>query len=252
GFLVQQMLEAMSEEFESSVFISPEQKRAMIKSIFTNYYQSHSEREIIFDTSRRWCCKLSIIEGLFPSAKVICCVRNIAWIMDSIERLTRNNAFDISRLFFSSAERNTVYSRTEALSQSDRLVGFAYNAFKEAFYSEDSDKLLIVDYEVLTENPAETMKIIYQFIGEEYFEHDFNNVQYEEPEFDRRLNTKGLHKVRSKVEYQPRDTILPPDLFEQFSRWSFWTEAGKSKATIIATKPKETSLLKILDANTSS
>lgn len=252
GFLVQQMLEAMSEEYEGSVFLSAEQKQAMISSIFTNYYQPQSDKEIIFDTSRRWCSKLPLINQLFPSAKVICCVRNIAWIMDSIERLICNNAFDISRLFFTPAERNTVYSRTEALSQGDRLVGFPYNAFKEAFYGESSEKLLIVDYEVLTQYPAETMKIIYQFIGEDYFAHDFDNVQYDEPEFDTKVNTTGLHKVRSKVEYQPRQTILPPDLFERFDNLSFWRELGKSKASAIAIQPKETSLLKILDANASS
>ena len=29
----------------------------------------------------------------------MCCVRNIAWIMDSIERLVRKNAFELSGMF---------------------------------------------------------------------------------------------------------------------------------------------------------
>jgi sulfotransferase len=32
----------------------------------------------------------------FPKAKVICCVRSISWIMDSFERLTQNNAVELS------------------------------------------------------------------------------------------------------------------------------------------------------------
>jgi sulfotransferase len=65
--------------------------------------------------------------------------------MDSIELLIRRHAFDISQLFNNPAERATVYSRTEALSQGSRLVGYAYNALKEGFYSEQSASLLLVD-----------------------------------------------------------------------------------------------------------
>jgi sulfotransferase len=48
------------------------------------------------------------------------------------------------------------------------------------------------------------------------------NVQYEEPEFDKKLKTQRLDKVRSQVEFKPRKTILPPDLFERFNGLSFW------------------------------
>jgi len=30
---------------------------------------------------------------------MICCVRGVSWIMDSIERLVRRNAFQLSRIF---------------------------------------------------------------------------------------------------------------------------------------------------------
>ncbi len=240
GGLVERMLEAMSEDSEYSVFISEEQKRALILSIFSAYYQPQEDKEVIFDTNRLWCSKLPLISELFPDAKIICCVRNIAWIMDSIERLVRRNAFDVSRLFNNPGERATVYSRTEALSLGGRLVGFAYSALKEAFYSEQSSKLLLVDYDLLTKGPDKTMALIYQFLGEETFAHDFENVQYEEPEFDRRLNAKGLHKVRTKVEFQPRQTVLPPDLYERFNGLSFWNEPTNSRASLIVAKPKET------------
>jgi len=239
GGLVERMLEAMSEDNEFSVFISPEQKRALILSIFSAYYHPQVEKEIIFDTNRLWCGKLPLIRELFPEAKVICCVRNIAWIMDSIELLIRRNAFDVSRLFNNPAERATVYSRTEALSQGSRLVGYAYNALKEAFYSEQSASILLVDYDLLTKGPAKTMSLIYQFLGEEPFEHDFDNVEYQEPEFDNRLKTTGLHQVRSQVEFKPRTTILPPDLFERFDGLSFWTDATNSRASAIVAKSKE-------------
>ena len=239
GGLVDRMLEAMSEDNEFSVFISPEQKRALILSIFSAYYHQQTDKQVIFDTNRLWCSKLPLIQELFPEAKVICCVRNIAWIMDSIELLIRRNSFDVSRLFNNPAERATVYSRTEALSQGSRLVGYAYNALKEAFYSEQSASILLVDYELLTLKPAKTMSLIYQFLGESPFKHDFNKVQYQEPEFDKKLQTQGLHQVRERVEFKPRTTILPPDLFERFDSLSFWTEPTNSHASAIVAKPNK-------------
>ncbi|MEL7039048.1 MAG: sulfotransferase [Cyanobacteria bacterium J06592_8] len=234
GGLVSRMLDAMSEENEFSVFISPEQRRELILGIFSAYYQQQiAAGTVIFDTNRLWCSKLPLVCDLFPDAKVICCVRNVAWIMDSLERLVRRNTFEISRMFRNRAEISTVYSRTEALSQGNRLVGFAYNALKEAFYSEQADRLLLVDYDFLAIDPQQTLSLIYEFLGEEPFDHDFENIEYEEAEFDRKLRTEGLHTVRSRVEFKPRRSILPPDLFEQYSQLSFWTDTTNSLANVI-------------------
>jgi sulfotransferase len=233
GGLVNTMLNAMSEDNEFSMFLSTEQKQALVLGIFSAYYQSQTDKSIIFDTNRLWCSKLPLINKLFPDAKMICCVRNVAWIMGSIEKLIRKNVFDVSRLFNNVGERATVYTRTEALGQGGRLVGFAHNALKEAFYGEYSSSLLLVDYDILTQAPENTLSLIYQFLDQEPYRHDFENVHYEASEFDNRLHTQGLHHVRPKVEFQPRSTILPPDLFTQFSRLSFWQNPSNSLANVI-------------------
>jgi sulfotransferase len=165
GSLVNGLLEVMSGENESAVFLSDEQKQQLILSLFSTYYQSQSDKDVIFDTNRLWCSKLPLIHELFPEAKVICCVRNIAWVMDSIELLIRRNVFELSKLFNNRGERSTVYSRTEALSGGGRLVGFAYNALREAFYSQHSDCLLLVDYDLLVQEPKQILTLIYQFLG---------------------------------------------------------------------------------------
>lgn len=233
GNLINQNLTVMSQGNEFSLFITPEQKQSILKGIFTNYYES-IKKEVIFDTNRIWCAKLPLIKQLFPEAKVIACVRNIAWVMDSLERIVRKNPLNVSGMFNNAGEASTVYSRTEALGKSDRLVGFAYEALKEGFYSNEAESLLVLEYENLTQYPAEIMKLIYQFIGEEYYNHDFDNLDYQEEEFDARLKTPDLHTVKKKVVYQPRRTILPPDLFERYNNLSFWHDQTNSKANVIS------------------
>lgn len=91
---------------------------------------------------------------------------NVAWIIDSIERLAIQKSFDVSRLFNKPTERATVYTRTETLSQGGRLVGFVYNALKEAFYSEYSSRLLLVDCDLLAQKLARVLNLIYLLMEE--------------------------------------------------------------------------------------
>ncbi len=133
--------------------------------------------------------------------------------MDSVERLVRKNALKPSRLFNNAAESDTVYHRVETLAGRDRFVGFPYYALKEAFYSPEARNILIVDYDLLAQAPARVIPLIYSFLGEPEFAHDFENLDYQEPEFDARIGVQGLHEVKRKVALRPRQTVLPPDLF---------------------------------------
>jgi sulfotransferase len=239
GPLFNACLTAMGAENEFAVFFKEEQKRAILKAIFSEYYGQLEGRDVVFDTNRMWTSRLSALRQLFPSAKMICCVRNPAWIMDSIELLIRRNAFDVSRIFVNANERATVYTRAEALLNQNRMIGFAWSALKEAYYGADADAMLLVDYDILASRPKECMALIYQFIGEPYFEHDFENVEYEAHDFDMQLLAPGLHTVRGRVEIKPRTTILPPDLFQRFQQLTFWRDPAGSKAFSIVQKPDE-------------
>jgi sulfotransferase len=142
--------------------------------------------------------------------------------MDSIERLIRRNAYELSGIFGYDAG-GTVYTRVNRLAATDGMVGFALDALREAFYSEHANRLMLVTYQALAREPHSTMAQIYDFIGEERFEHDFNNVEYDAHEFDLPIGTPGLHTVRRKVEFVERPTILPPELFARFENDAFWT-----------------------------
>lgn len=215
---------------EYAVFIDPLYIQAIYKSVFASYYPGV---EVAFDTNRAWASKMPLLLKLYPDAKFICCVRNLAWVFDSFERLVRKNPTKLSRLFHDSQERLNVYSRVEALAKPDRTVGFAYNALREAYFSQEAHRLLLIDYEALCKFPDRIMGIIYEFIGEKKFDHDFNNVVYSAQEFDSNLGLPGLHDVKTVVEYRERKTILPPDLFQTYERMSFWNNE-ESNANIVS------------------
>lgn len=232
GSLFSALHATMGQQNEFSEFIDERQRERVLRGIFDLYYQEHPQ-EVIVDTNRLWCARLPLLFRLFPEAKVLCTVRNVAWVMDSVERLVRKNALQPSRLFNSPAESDTVYHRVEALAGRDRLVGFSYYALKEAFYSPEARNMLVIDYDLLTQAPAKVIPLVYQFLGEPAFAHDFENLDYQEPSFDARLGLHGLHEVKRKVAHRPRPTVLPPDLFKQYSQLDFWKSTEGSVARVI-------------------
>jgi sulfotransferase len=236
--LVGANLSIMSSGNEVSLLMEKEQRPTILRALIDAFCASTTDREVFIDTNRSWTGRMPLIADLFPQAKIIACVRDVPWVMDSLERLYRKDPYENTRLFGNDTERATVFSRTEALARQNRLVGSAWTALKEAFYSEQADRLLVVDYEILARAPEKTLKLIYRFLGEDWYTgHDFENIDYDAPQFDEALGVKGLHKVQPKVEFKKRRTILPPDVFKKYEGMDFWRDNSGSGASLITAKP---------------
>ncbi len=233
--LINGCLEQIGAGSEFYSFFNETKRKSICNAILNAYYEDNT-KEVIFDTNRIWTARLHQLVELNENFKVICLVRNPAWVMDSFEKIYRKNPFDYSRMF-SAGNRATVYSRCESLLNG--VVGMAFTALKEAFYGEYSDKLLLVDYDILTKHPENTIKLIYSFLNIDSFEHDFENVEFSHDEFDNTLGVKGLHTVKKNVEFKPRRSILPPDLFEKYYEMAFWTDNAGSSANVIMPKSKK-------------
>lgn len=223
GGIFNTLLGEMSGRNEYSVFITDTQRKRILEGAFESYYGEEYPAELIFDTNRIWCAKMRPLKELFPTSKVIACVRHMPWIIDSIEQLARKNAFQPSSIF-NYLPGGTVYSRADAVAGGDGMVGFAYNALKEAFHGDDTANLMLVQYETLVANPAAALAAIYDFIGEPSHAHDFGHVSYDAEAFDQRAGTPGLHHVRAEISVRERRTILPPDLFLRFENDAFWRD----------------------------
>lgn len=216
------LLGEMSARSEFSVFIDDAQRQRVLRGLFDNFY-ADCPAEVVFDTSRAWCTRLPALVELFPGSRVIACVREVPWIVDSVERLIRANAFQPSSIF-NYSPGGTVYSRANGIAGTDGMLGYAYDALKEAFYGEHANRLLLVQYETLTSDPLLALAAIYDFLGEPAFTHDIEHVDYDATEFDAKAGTPGLHTVRPQVKAQRRPTLLPPDLFRRFENDAFWRD----------------------------
>jgi len=194
----------------------------LIRGLFSTFYQGAPE--VCFNTNRAWCAQTAMVRDLFPSSKMIVCIRDVPWILDSFEQLNAKNPYTIKALF-QHQDLPTVFNRVNMLMSQDGGGGYVSGPLactKQAMYSNEKDMLCVVDYEALTRQPKSTMQAIYHFLGEPWFEHDFENVQDSYDEFDQQANIAGLHTVRRRVEYKARKPILPADLWQTYVSSSFW------------------------------
>ncbi|WOD06187.1 sulfotransferase [Marinomonas sp. GJ51-6] len=231
--LVESVISQTSAGSEMAPLVSEERKIAVTKGIFANYY-SDVDKQVIFDTNRGWTARLSLLDLLFPQSKVICLARNVAWVLDSMERQICKSPMENTKLFNNNQQRSTVYSRVESMASQSGLVGFGWHALRDGCFSDYAENLLIIDYDLLVRKPASVMQGVYQFLDLPFFQHNFDNVEFDSPAFDQNLGVDGLHRVHKEVMPRERETILPPELFEKYSNMMFWRDLKSSKAFTLA------------------
>jgi sulfotransferase len=203
--------------------VSVDKRKTIIQGLFDSFYLN--DTEVCFNTNRGWTSSTSLLADIFPDFKMIVCLRDIPWILDSFEQLNAKNPYTIKALYHHQNELS-VYERTHMLMGNiSNMAGYVLspiNNVKQSMFSNERNHILYVEYDNLVKNPLSTMKQIYNFLGEEWWEHDFNDVEDSYDEFDEQAKIVGLHTIRKKVEYKERRSILPGDLWAQYNESTFW------------------------------
>jgi len=209
-------------------------RQRLLKCLVEAYYYSEDpNRQIVFDTSRTWCNLIAPVCELFPTARIICCVRSPAWVLDSLEQFVQRNPFIVPNIFGNTAWHN-VYLRASVVMPPTGLVGSSLQAFCQAYFGPYRDRLIVIPYESLVRRSSDIFGRLYDMLQLEPFPHDLENFEYDAPIFDARIGMLGLHRVRGPLKERPRDSILPQDLFEQFDN-TFWNDPrlARSDVTIL-------------------
>jgi sulfotransferase len=136
GSLFNAMPRETSQRNETAVFIDDDTRQRLLRAVFDVYYTTIHPTQVVFDTNRQWTTKLPALTRLFPGARVICCVRDPACAVDSVESLIQCNAFELSGIF-SFEPGGTVYTRVDGLCGGG-MVGFDARFEKDAFWNDPS------------------------------------------------------------------------------------------------------------------
>lgn len=200
-------------------------KLRIMRSILHSFY-SDIDKPVIFDKNRGWSSHFEMLDTIQGhNVKMLVTVRDVRDVLASFEKLWRKE----SRTGQTPQEKShpeefkTIVGRCQVLMKSNQPVGDSYNRMKDSFLRGYKDRMHIIEFEKLTSNPEKTMRSVYEFLGEEYFDHDFQNVEQTTHEDDYFHGFSDLHTIRKEVLPVESDwrKILGP-FAEDYGKFNFW------------------------------
>ena len=226
----------------------PDSVNKIIGSIIENWY-SDIDQPVIIDKNRAWCARVPFIEGYIQQeVKIIVPVRRVDEILASILTMIKRNPFQEGQPRINFVDEQLVKmnipindeNRCEyLLTGQGGIVYEALNATKMGVDDGHDDKFHYVDYNDLITDPQGQLNEIYEFLGEESFEHTFDNLSNEHREDD--IATYGLgdmHEVHSKLEKTSPDPdkVLPASIIELYNQnkktLEFWDTFTSSQPKV--------------------
>jgi sulfotransferase len=206
--------------------INYDQLRGVMRAALDAYHVT--DKPVVIDKGRGWLSLVEMLEFIKGGpAKIIVPVRDIAEILASFEQLWRKST-GMTQWAFESADyfkSQTIEGRCEIWAGMSQPVGLAYNRVKDALARGHDKSMLFMEMDDLTRDPAQTMRRIYEFLGEPSFEHNFANVQQVTKEDDVNVHRiPGLHAIRGVVAPVPKraSEILGPDLVRKYAHAEIW------------------------------
>ena len=225
----------------------PNQVNEIIGSVIEHWY-SDIDKPVVIDKNRAWCARVPFIEGYIQQeAKIIVPVRRVDEILASILTMIKRNPFQEGQPRINFVDEQLVKFNIPIndenrcqylLTGQGGIVYESLNATKLGVDEGHGDKFHYVDYNDLVNDPQRELNKIYTFLGEESFEHTFDNLSNQHREND--ITTYGLgdmHEVHSKLEKissNPSD-VLPSSIIELYNSnketLEFWKEPVKTFST---------------------
>ena len=221
----------------------PNQVNEIIGSVIEHWY-SDIDKPVVIDKNRAWCARVPFIEGYIKQeAKIIVPVRRIDEILASILTMIKRNPFQEGQPRINFVDEYLVKNnipindetRCQHLLNPDGIIWESLNATKLGVDEGHGNKFHYVDYNDLVNDPQTELNKIYTFLGEESFEHSFDNLSNQHREDD--ITTYGLgdmHEVHSKLEKTSSDPseVLPASIIELYNSnketIEFWKEPIKT------------------------
>lgn len=188
-----------------------------IKQFVKNYY-NHIKQPVVFDRQKTWGMPNNYFNALNfidSNIKVIFTTRSLVEVLASLITVLGD------RVNVAMDKANWVWKShlTENDNKCDFLMSPLYDLDKlfttYTTIRNYPDNFLIVKYEDLLDKPSEAMKDIYSFLGQEYFDHNFNKIECKETYNEEVIGMpQNLHEVKPTLTSPP---LRAKDLLSEYA-----------------------------------
>ena len=224
--------------------------KKLISSVIDAYY-SDTDKPVVFEKNRSWVNRVEYIKGYFgiEHPKIIYPVRDVAEILTSfISMIKRNPHIVNDRLNFID---QTLVQQGIPLTDENRcrlvagpgILGQSFDGLKKALSEGYRANIYFVEYSDLVDSPQETMQKIYEFLGENFYHHDFKNLKNIHQENDAQIyGFEDMHNVRKTIKpiSQLPEDVLPQTVLDLVKGAEFWRQLdGPDSGTGSSSKPTQ-------------
>ncbi len=167
-----------TEEFKT--FIDPAQGEAQymdfVRAGIRGAYDSQTERPVVVDKGRSWVGHLDQLFKVFPDAKVLVPVRDIRGVLSSLEKKRQEHPSRFTAIERANPQNWTTIEKRAQGWLSMPPLSIAIERVHDAA-TRFRNRLHFVHAENLTSWPGDTMRSVWQYLGEDFADHDFEHVQ---------------------------------------------------------------------------
>lgn len=188
------------------------------------YYNSITDKEYILDKSRGWGIHYNFLNSFYPDPKILVMIRDPRDILASMEKKFRENQDKDSGLVNHAEMQGTTTEKRIDLWVGSQPFGLAMERLYQMIREGIDQKVHFIKYENLTIRPEKELRKIYDYLGLEYFDHNFDNVEQVTEEDDSIYGIYGDHKIQNKVIFKPSkaDEILGSNASEWVRNHFAW------------------------------
>jgi sulfotransferase len=226
-----------SEQYNS--YPKPQVIAKTIVGLLEGYY-SDTEKNIIIDKSRGWSTPeifSVLLRNLDYEPRVILPVRSITDILASFMSLISKNP-DRPNFIDTEIEINQEFNfyrpandtRCDHLMRPKGLIDNVLYGIYYALQPENKKYFHFVEYDDLVNDPKKEIDKIYDFLGIDRFDHDYNNIEHRIKEDDRVHGLIGQHDVRSSISRRNinKDNLLSEYIINKYSGQELWRNNEKA------------------------
>jgi sulfotransferase len=173
------------------------------------WFESMTDKPVVFSKSRVWAEYFTHTLAINPNSKYLYIIRDLRDIICSFETLLNkypNITIGDTQMPF---QHNTFEKRmelycTDGMANLGRPLHMLPHVMEVA--QKHPNNFFILRHEDFNENPRQTFQMIYNWLGEEYFEHDFDNIPKPDYyEHDTVYRSMVTHKTGTKLQkLEPR------------------------------------------------
>lgn len=214
---------------QANAFPKPDSFHTMIAGLIDGYY-SDVAKPYVIDKCRAWTGQIPRLKHYFEhNPKILVPVRNpleiLASFIDMIHRNANQMSF-IDRALIKEGLKTTDENRCEVLM---RPGGVVYESLAGLINAMENHRecVHLIEYDDLVSNPEQTIRSVYEFLGLDYFNHDFNNLTNQYRENDNIVYGLGdMHEVRKELGKTSKkyDEVLSESIIEKYNELQFWKQ----------------------------